>query len=119
MLLDGTVVDDEDYFQTLPAQTLFVFRSNGETFQTGINFLVGYISSQMVPLITCRTGVMYIFTFISLWSYSLSLYIGNVFDITQRFPVRSTLTSVGYMSSLLSKLIIPCVISLYSSPLLM
>lgn len=36
MLLDGTVIDDEDYFQTLPAQTLFIFRLNGESFQTGI-----------------------------------------------------------------------------------
>jgi len=36
MTLDGTVIDDEDYFQSLPAQTLFIFRSNGETFQTGI-----------------------------------------------------------------------------------
>lgn len=36
MLLDGTVIDDEDYFQTLPAQTLFMFRSNEESFQTGI-----------------------------------------------------------------------------------
>lgn len=36
ILLDGTVVDDEEYFQTLPAQTLFIFRKNGELFQTGI-----------------------------------------------------------------------------------
>lgn len=36
MLLDGTVIDDEDYFQTLPAQTLFMFRLNEEPFQTGI-----------------------------------------------------------------------------------
>lgn len=64
MLLDGTIIDDEDYFQTLPAQTLFMFRLNGELFQTGIWFIVDYISSQIVPLITCRTGVMYIFTFI-------------------------------------------------------
>lgn len=36
ILMDGTVVDDEEYFQTLPAQTLFMFRLNGEPFQTGI-----------------------------------------------------------------------------------
>lgn len=36
MLSDGTVIDNEDYFQTLPAQTLFIFRLNGEPFQTGI-----------------------------------------------------------------------------------
>lgn len=64
MLLDGTIIDDEDYFQTLPAQTLFMLRLNGELFQTGILYTVGYISSQIVPLITCRTGVMYIFTLI-------------------------------------------------------
>jgi len=36
MILDGTVIDDEDYFQSLPAQTLFIFRLNGEPFETGI-----------------------------------------------------------------------------------
>lgn len=68
MLPDGTVIDDDDYFQTLPAQTLFMFRLNGEPFQTGIWFIVDYISSQIVPLITWRTGVMYIFTLIRFWS---------------------------------------------------
>lgn len=37
MTLDGTVIDDEEYFQLLPAQTLFIFRLNGETFETGIH----------------------------------------------------------------------------------
>lgn len=64
ILMDGTVVDDEEYFQTLPAQTLFMFQLNGEPFQTGISFLDNYISSQIVPFITCRTGVMYTFTLI-------------------------------------------------------
>lgn len=66
MVLDGTVIDDEDYFQQLPAQTLFIFRLNGETFETGIYlvFTVDYISSQIDPLITCRTGVIYILTLI-------------------------------------------------------
>lgn len=41
MLLDGTVIDDEDYFQTLPAQTLIMFRLDGEPFKTGI-LLIGY-----------------------------------------------------------------------------
>jgi hypothetical protein len=36
LLLDGTIIDDEDYFQTLPAQTLIMFRLDGEPFQTGI-----------------------------------------------------------------------------------
>lgn len=64
ILMDGTVVDDEEYFQTLPAQTLFMFRLSGEHFHTGIKYLANYISSQIVPFITCRTGVMYIFTLI-------------------------------------------------------
>lgn len=36
LLLDGTTIDDEEYFQTLPAQTLIMFRLDGEPFQTGI-----------------------------------------------------------------------------------
>lgn len=66
MLLDGTIIDDENYFQTLPTQTLLIFRLHGESFETGILSITIYISSQIVPFITCRTGVMYIFTLIKL-----------------------------------------------------
>jgi len=35
-LQDGTFIDDEDYFQTIPAQTLFLLVQPGEYAPTGM-----------------------------------------------------------------------------------
>ncbi|XP_008179152.1 DNA fragmentation factor subunit beta isoform X2 [Acyrthosiphon pisum] len=45
MTVDGTVIDDEDYFQQLPAQTLFIFRLNGETFETGADLIYNVLAA--------------------------------------------------------------------------
>ncbi|XP_046383309.1 DNA fragmentation factor subunit beta isoform X2 [Ischnura elegans] len=37
LLQDGTFVEDDDYFQTLPAQTLFIFQKKGETALTALD----------------------------------------------------------------------------------
>ncbi|KAK6634813.1 hypothetical protein RUM44_000060 [Polyplax serrata] len=39
-LEDGTVVDDEDYFQVLPAQTVVVLYRKNETIITGVDFVL-------------------------------------------------------------------------------
>jgi hypothetical protein len=53
-LLDGTFVDDEDYFQTLPPQTVLLFLKPSESAYTGANIL--YNALQAVNLDYLRAG---------------------------------------------------------------
>jgi hypothetical protein len=53
-LLDGTCVDDEDYFQTLPSQTVLLFLKPGENADTGADIL--YNALQAVNLDYLRAG---------------------------------------------------------------
>lgn len=53
-LLDGTFVDDEDYFQTLPSQTVFLLLKPGESAYTGADIL--YNALQAVNLDFLRAG---------------------------------------------------------------
>jgi len=53
-LLDGTFVDDEDYFQTLPSQTVFLFLKPGESASTGADIL--YNALQAMNLDYLRAG---------------------------------------------------------------
>lgn len=53
-LLDGTCVDDEDYFQTLPSQTVLLFLKPGESAYTGADIL--YNALQAVNLDYLRAG---------------------------------------------------------------
>jgi len=53
-LLDGTFVDDEDYFQTLPSQTVFLFLKPGESANTMADIL--YNALQAMNLDYLRAG---------------------------------------------------------------
>jgi len=53
-LLDGTFVDDEDYFQTLPSQTVFLFLKPGESANTVADIL--YNALQAMNLEYLRAG---------------------------------------------------------------
>lgn len=53
-LLDGTFVNDEDYFQTLPSQTVFILLKPGESSFTGADIL--YDALQAVNLDYLRAG---------------------------------------------------------------
>ncbi|KDR15630.1 DNA fragmentation factor subunit beta [Zootermopsis nevadensis] len=53
-LLDGTFVNDEDYFQTLPSQTVFLLLKPGESAFTGADIL--YNALQAVNLDYLRAG---------------------------------------------------------------
>jgi hypothetical protein len=53
-LLDGTYVDDEDYFQTLPPQTVFLLLKRGESAITGADIL--YNALHAVNLDYLRAG---------------------------------------------------------------
>lgn len=53
-LLDGTFVDDEDYFQTLPSQTVFLFLKPGESANTMADIL--YNALQATNLDYLRAG---------------------------------------------------------------
>jgi len=53
-LLDGTFVDDEDYFQTLPSQTVFLFLIPGESANTVADML--YNALQTLNLDYLRAG---------------------------------------------------------------
>lgn len=53
-LEDGTIVDDDDFFQTVPQQTLIILSRDGEIPTTGKAFVVvGIIENQMI-----RFGIM-------------------------------------------------------------
>nr|CAD7596661.1 unnamed protein product [Timema genevievae] len=53
-LLDGTIVDDEEYFQTLPQQTLLIFLRPGENSLSGADIL--YKALKAVNLDFLQTG---------------------------------------------------------------
>ncbi|XP_050538748.1 DNA fragmentation factor subunit beta isoform X2 [Daktulosphaira vitifoliae] len=51
LLQDGTIIDDEEYFQTLPNQTLFIFRLNGENYMTGADIIYNALKTVDVNLL--------------------------------------------------------------------
>ncbi|XP_050424375.1 DNA fragmentation factor subunit beta [Adelges cooleyi] len=55
ILQDGTVIYDEEYFQTLPSQTLFIFKLKGETFHSGADIVYNALKSVNIDLL--RTSI--------------------------------------------------------------
>ncbi|XP_046383308.1 DNA fragmentation factor subunit beta isoform X1 [Ischnura elegans] len=61
LLQDGTFVEDDDYFQTLPAQTLFIFQKKGETALTGYQILYNALQAVHSDYLHCGEEAMKFF----------------------------------------------------------
>ncbi|XP_071441472.1 DNA fragmentation factor subunit beta [Hetaerina americana] len=61
LLQDGTFVEDDDYFQTLPPQTMFIFQKEGETALTGYQILYNALQAVHSDYLHCGQEAMKFF----------------------------------------------------------